>query len=231
MLNMFKKIRLKGILLGIALFAIQFGLYFLGTKLSAMLGTNAYAFKWKIPALDDLFPIVPFFAVIYLYAYFFWVCAPVAVYATKKRNLINYLCGYFLAILIGFVFFVFVPTYMDRMEEGLMDFAGRTGIFNRMLAFVYSADGGKIAYNLFPSYHCLVSTYSYLGIRKQEEISKGYKIYSLILAILICLSTLLTKQHYIVDLFSGVGIAIVCYILMNRLDPGGRRERKRAAVS
>ena len=223
---MFKKIRLKGILLGIALFAIQFGLYFLGTKLSAMLGTNAYAFKWKIPALDDLFPIVPFFAVIYLYAYFFWVCAPVAVYATKKRNLINYLCGYFLAILIGFVFFVFVPTYMDRMEEGLMDFAGRTGIFNRMLAFVYSADGGKIAYNLFPSYHCLVSTYSYLGIRKRPEVSLGIRAYSLIMTLLICCSTVFTKQHYFIDIVGGLSISILCYIIVQKLDPAGA---KRAA--
>ena len=50
-----------------------------------------------------------------------------------------------------------------------------------------------MAFNLFPSYHCLISTYCYLGVRKQPEISRGFRIYSLVMAALIGLSTLLTK--------------------------------------
>ena len=87
---------------------------------------------------------------------------------------------------------------------------------------IYSADGGTIAYNLFPSYHCLISAYCYLGVRKQRGISKGFKIYSLVMAILISFSTVLTKQHYIVDVFGGILIAVLCYILMEKLDPGAR---------
>jgi len=92
--------------------------------------------------------------------------------------------------------------------------------FINYLAAVYAADGWDMAFNLFPSYHCLISVYCYLGVRKQPEISKGFKMYSLIMAILICASTQFTKQHYIIDVVGGVGIAIFCYILMNKLDPG-----------
>ncbi|MBQ1521435.1 MAG: phosphatase PAP2 family protein, partial [Erysipelotrichaceae bacterium] len=79
------------------------------------------------------------------------------------------------------------------------------------------ADGSEMAYNLVPSYHCLISAYCYLGVRKQPEISKGFRVYSLIMAILISISTVCTKQHYIIDVVTGVGISIGCYLLMNRV--------------
>ena len=40
------------------------------------------------------------------------------------------------------------------------------------------------------------------------------------MAILICLSTLFTKQHYIIDVILGVSISIGCYILVNLIDSG-----------
>ena len=97
--------------------------------------------------------------------------------------------------------------------------SGKTTLL-RCMNFLTPADGGEMAVNLFPSYHCLISVYCYLGVRKQPEISRGFKLYSLIMAILICASTQFTKQHYILDVVGGVGIAVVCYILMNKLDPG-----------
>ena len=143
---------------------------------------------------------------------------------TKKRNFVNYICGLSLAYLIGFLFFVFLPTYMDRTAEGLMEAAKQPGIFNAMLATIYAADGSEYAFNLFPSYHCLISLYCYLGVRGQEEISRGFQIYSLVMVVLICLSTVLTKQHYVIDMVGGFGIAFFCYNLMGRLDPGKRWE-------
>ena len=209
-----------GWVFGIVLFILNFVFYRFGAYLSRVLGTVSYAFECKIPAIDDLTPLIPIFVLPYVYSYIFWICGPVAVSLTKKRNFINYLCGFMLAYIVGFIIFVFCPTYMDRVKEGLMAVAERPGIFNQLLAGVYAADGGEMAFNLFPSYHCLISVYCYLGVRKQPEISRGFKLYSLIMAILICASTQFTKQHYILDVVGGVGIAVVCYILMNKLDPG-----------
>lgn len=206
---------------GIAYFALQYGIYRLGALLSQALGTVAWAFECKIPIIDDLFPVVPAFSVVYIiFSYLFWISGPVAASLTKRRNFANYIIGLSLAYLIGFLFFVFMPTYMDRTKEGLMAFGERPGFFNAFLAWIYSADGSEMAFNLFPSYHCLSSAYCYLGVRGQPEISRGYRGFSLAMVVLICLSTLYTKQHYIVDVFGGVGIAVVCYALMERLDPG-----------
>ena len=214
-----------GWVFGIVYFVLQYSIYRLGELLSRVLGTVSYAFECKIPWLDDLFPLVPIFAVIYLFSYVFWIFGPVAVSLTKRRNFINYIVGLSLAYLVGFLFFVFLPTCMDRVKEGLIVAAEGPGFSHMLLRTIYGADGGNIAFNLFPSYHCLISAYCYLGVRGQPEISRGFRGYSLVMAALISLSTLFTKQHYIIDVFGGVGIAVACWALMNRLDPGGRRAR------
>ncbi len=221
--NAIKKIRRIpwwGWAFGLGYFGLQYGMYRLGDLLSRVLGTISGAVCPKIPIIDDHIPIIPIFAVIYLFSYVFWICGPIAVSLTKRRNFINYIIGLSMAYLIGFLFFVFVPTFMDRTAEGLMEQASKPGFFNGMLATIYAADGSNVAFNLFPSYHCLISLYCYLGVRRQPEISRGFRAYSLIMAILICLSTVFTKQHYFLDIVGGLGISVICCLIVDRIDPG-----------
>lgn len=218
-----KSIPRWGWIVGFVHFGLQYGMYRLGDWISRLTGTIERAFPPKIP-FDDLIPIIPVFAVIYLFSYVFWICGPIAVSLTKKRNFVNYIVGLSLAYLIGFLFFVFLPTCMDRSREGLMEVASRPGLFNWLLSIIYGADGSGMAFNLFPSYHCLISLYCYLGVRKQPEISKGFRIYSLIMTVLICLSTVFTKQHYVLDIAGGLGISLLCYWLVGIWDPGKKYE-------
>ncbi len=215
-----KQVPWWGWALGFVFFGLQYGMYRLGDLLSRVLGTISGAICPKIPVIDDLIPIIPIFAVIYLFSYVFWICGPIAASLTKKRNFINYIVGLSMAYVVGFLFFVFVPTYMDRASEGLMEQAMKPGFFNSLLATIYAADGSNLAFNLFPSYHCLISLYCYLGVRKQPEISKGFRAYSLIMTVLICLSTVFTKQHYFIDIVGGLVISIICYNIINRINPG-----------
>jgi membrane-associated phospholipid phosphatase len=217
---MLKKIPKWGWAVGIVYFFGQYGIYRLANWLSVVTGTISWAIDPKVPFIDDLFPIIPVFAVPYLYSYVFWLMAPAVVSLTDRRHFINYIYGLSLAYLIGFLIFVFMPTYMDRVAEGLMNYMNRPGIFNKLLNIIYSADGMEKAFNLFPSYHCLISAYCYIGVRRQEAIPKSYRVYSLVMFILIVLSTLFTKQHYILDSIGGIAIAYGCDALMNKLDPG-----------
>jgi membrane-associated phospholipid phosphatase len=214
-----KKIPTYGWILAFVYFGLQYGMYRLGDYLSRVIGTIDRAWECKVPFIDDKIPLIPIFVVIYLFSYVFWICGPLAVSLTKKAHFKNYIIGLSMAYVAGFLFFVFLPTYMDRAKEGLMGFAGKPGLLNALLATVYGADGGTKAFNLFPSYHCLISIYCYLGVRKQPEISKGFKIYSLVMAILISLSTVFTKQHYFLDVPGGIGISLICYWIVNKWDP------------
>ena len=221
-----KEIPAYGWIFGFAYFALQYGMYRLADFLSRVTGTYERAFVPKIPFIDDRIPLIPFFIVIYIFSYLFWIFGPVIASLTDKRNFKNYLTGLSAAYIIGFLIFVFFPTYMDRASEGLMEISSGSGCFNGLLSAIYNADGGTKAFNLFPSYHCLISLYCYLGIRKRPEVSLGIRAYSLIMTLLICCSTVFTKQHYFIDIVGGLSISILCYIIVQKLDPAGA---KRAA--
>ena len=72
------------------------------------------------------------------------------------------------------------------------------------MAIVYRVDNPT---NLFPSIHCLVSWFSYLGVRKQKGVPRWYRCFSLLFACSVFISTLTTKQHVLVDVVGGVAIA------------------------
>lgn len=217
-----KRIPVYGWVCAVLYFIIQYVLYLLADFLSKVIGTAEHAWSPRIPFLDDHIPLVGAFVLIYVFSYAFWVFAPLAVSLTRKENFYNYLVGITAAHIIAFVILCLAPTYMDRVSEGLLEAAEGRGLIKALLRFVYYGDGGARASNLFPSDHCLISMYCYLGIRKQPEISKGFKIYTLVMAILVFLSTLFTRQHYVLDVISGAGISLVCYAVVQKINPGKR---------
>ncbi len=221
--KLFKRIKdvpVYGWVLGVVYYILQYALYRLADLLSRVFGTIDWAFAPKIPFIDDKIPVVAFFVIFYVFSYAFWLFGPIIASLTEKRNFINYMIGLSAAYIIGFLIFVFMPTYMDRAAEGIMEQVQGPGPFNALLRVVYGVDGGDLAFNLFPSYHCLISLYCYLGIRKRNEVSKGVRVYSLVMTILICLSTVFTKQHYFIDIIGGLSISILCYVVVQKLDPG-----------
>lgn len=53
----------------------------------------------------------------------------------------------------------------------------------------------------------------WVGIRKSKNIPLAYRYFSLIFAILVCISTLTTSQHVIADSISGILIAEFAYFV------------------
>ncbi|MBR3177872.1 MAG: phosphatase PAP2 family protein [Clostridia bacterium] len=208
------------LIIGIGFVLLQGLLYGLALFLSRLIGTSSLMFSPKIPIIDDLFPIIPSFVLVYLFSFAFWSFGTAAVSYTGKHNFINYLIGLTLSYYLTFLVLLTFPTYIDRNAEGLSLFASRSDPFSRLLTFVYGVDGGNFGYNLLPSYHCLSSVYCYLGVRKHPEIPVGFRIYTLIMSVLICFSTLFTKQHYFLDVISATAIAILCFAAVSKLDPG-----------
>ncbi len=73
------------------------------------------------------------------------------------------------------------------------------------------------ANNTFPSGHVAFAWTLFMGVRqtKLAENLFGTKSLYLLWAIGISLSTLVLKQHYIVDVFSGISLAFTCYFLVD----------------
>lgn len=158
-----------------------------------------FSFSW-----DYKIPFISWTVTIYFLCFIFW--AIVYVYMAWQEKEIAH--TFFMADGIGkficLFFFLFLPTTISRpvvMESGF---------WNTIMRFLYHID---TADNLFPSIHCMVSWFCFIGMRKLKECPNWCKWGSLFIAVLICISTLTTKQHVIMDVVGGVGFAEISYIM------------------
>lgn len=158
--------------------------------------------------LDDKIPVMPVFVVIYFGCYVFWIVNYILISTISKEQCYRLAGADLLGKLICGIIYIAFPTTNVRPE--LMD----SGIFVDMLKFLYNVDAAN---NLFPSIHCLVSWYCYIGLRNCKTVPAWYRKFSLFIAIMIFISTLTTKQHVIIDVFGGVILAelawrVSCYL-------------------
>lgn len=153
-------------------------------------------------SFDRSVPVIPEFIIIYFGCYIFWIVNSIMIARVSRENCMNYAVAYISSLSICGLFYLFMPTTNVRP-----DIVG-TGISEQLLRWLYSIDKAE---NLFPSIHCLLSWFCYIGIRGRKEIPKWYRAFSCVFAIMVFLSTQFTKQHYIVDIFGGVAIAEATY--------------------
>ena len=222
--EMIRKLPLWAVIAGPVILILQYGVYLLGELISHLTGTDQWAFACKIPALDDRIPLVPAFILIYVLSFAFWIGEYIIIALTGKRRYVNFLYVLAVCYAICFLFFIFMPTYIDRLAEGGIAAAQQPGFINWIMKFIYRSDGWETGRNLLPSLHCLASAVCYLFVRKRPEIARGVRVYTLIGAVLICLSTVFTKQHYVIDVFAGIALALISYWLISRMDPGRKYE-------
>lgn len=152
--------------------------------------------------LDRMIPFWPPSAAVYLGCYVFWVVNYILIARQEKKEVCSFFAGDFLSRIICLAFFLLFPTTNTRPD------VGDTGFWNMVMRLIYRVDAAD---NLFPSIHCLVSWFCYIGIRNREDISVRYRRFSCIMAILICISTLTTKQHVIPDAAAGIILAEICF--------------------
>lgn len=220
MVKRIKRIPLWGWGLGFCVFLVQYIAYQMADIISEIIGTKANAWCPKIDVVDNSISILPAFSIIYVFAYIFWICGLAVTSLADKEDFINNLAVWILSYLFGTILLIAFPTNMDRIAEGLLVYGTRKDIISKLMYTIYRYDGLEKAVNLCPSFHCISSVCCYLGIRKQSVVSKGFRIYTLIMAILVCMSTVFIKQHYFIDVLSGVMIPIVCYLFVQELNFG-----------
>ncbi|MBQ0070487.1 MAG: phosphatase PAP2 family protein [Spirochaetales bacterium] len=151
---------------------------------------------------EDLVPLIPGFIYIYFGSYLFWVVNYFLSLKEDKCKARAFAAADSLGETVAFFCFVFFPCTMVRPEiQG-------TGSAEKLLLFLYKIDGPD---NLFPSLHCFNSILAFLGIYRNPKIKKGYKVFSLLFALLVCASTLFVKQHVLVDTLFGMLLAPLSY--------------------
>lgn len=158
--------------------------------------------------IDQKIPFVPWTVSIYLLCYLFWIVNYILCARQDKSSAYRFLFADILAKAVCLVFFLAIPTTNVRPV-----ISGHT-IWEEIMRLVYHIDSAS---NLFPSIHCLVSWFCFIGVRKQKQIPAWYRAASCVMAIAVFISTLTTKQHVIVDVIGGVVLAEICYYITGRM--------------
>jgi len=148
-------------------------------------------------SFDRLVPLVPEFSWIYA-IYLIVVLSPVFILDNIDDFRKTGIC-YIVEYLIAYFFYLSLPVKMIRPEIFVSD------IHTQMLDLIYYVD---MPFNCFPSLHVGTSFLASM-ISSHHNKKAGSVLY--LTSILIALSTLFTKEHYLLDLVAGWFLAYFIY--------------------
>lgn len=158
-------------------------------------------------ALDRLVPLQPSWALVYGSLYLFLILLPVFV-VCREEQIRRTVLSYLMVWITAYVCFVVYPTRAPRGDDVVGEGFGVWG-----LRFLYGADP---PYNCFPSLHV---AHSFVSALTCYRVHRGLGVTALMCASLVALSTLFTKQHYVLDVIAGAGLAWLAYLLFLRSYP------------
>ncbi len=158
------------------------------------LNYNREIYNFSI-SIDSLIPFISWMVYFY-FLYFILILIPFFELDNKKVTL-----NYCIAIIISDLFFIILPTSIYRPETT-----------NFLLNLLYKLDH---SYNLFPSLHASLLTISFILLFKEKKYL-SYKLLPLFLLSLI--STLLIKQHYIIDIISGILLGFIVMFISKKFE-------------
>lgn len=148
--------------------------------------------------IDDWIPFIPIFSVPYIvYIPFLVITLVYFIFFTRlfKAISISFVFCQFIAAL----FYIFYQTTVPRPE------ILNTDLFSKLVLYIYSNDK---PFNCFPSLHVALSSLCFL-YWIQIFPNLKWQIGAFVLSII--LSTLFIKQHYTLDVLSGIVLAIVSF--------------------
>ena len=180
-----------------------------------------HAKHWDLALpLDARIPFRPAWIVIYILAYLQWAVGFIVISRESREHCYRVFMGEIIAKLICMLFFIALPTRIERpVVEG-------SGFIAWLMRLVYAGD---LPGNLFPSIHCLESWICFRGAIGMKRTPRWYAPAMLVLTLMVFASTLLVKQHVLVDIPAGVLVAEVGLLLSDKLRAGRLLDRMEAA--
>lgn len=158
--------------------------------------------------IDTRIPFVPAAIVIYVLAFPSWAVGYLVVCRENQEVCGRLLAGEQIAKLLCLLIFLLVPTTMIRPAVPGHD------VFSWGTRLIYALDTPD---NLLPSIHCLENWILFRGALRCKKVGRGYKISFLLFTLMVFASTLLVKQHLVVDVAAGVLVGEIGLWLCDRL--------------
>ena len=150
-------------------------------------------------ALDRAIPVEPAWMFVYGSLYVFVALLPLAV--VRRAELFRRaMQAHLTVMLVAYAGFLIYPTVAPR--PGVVEGSG------------FAAWGLRLVYEIDPPHGCFPSlhvAYSFVSALTCYRVHRGVGIAAALWAALIGVSTLFTKQHYVVDVIAGVIAAFAAY--------------------
>jgi membrane-associated phospholipid phosphatase len=168
---------------------------------------------WLVSPVDARLPFVP--ASVWLYAS--WYVAPAMLFTAARAEFRRAAAAIVVAFVVCAVGWVLIPATMDRPR---LD--GMAGASAAALRLVYLIDPPR---NLFPSFHAALAGVIALlpGVRRRLARATVVAWMGAI-----CVSCVLTKQHYLLDVLAGLVVGLSAATLAAVV--GDYLARRRASV-
>ena len=179
-----------------------------------VLGTNAFLYfivKHFIPSyhlitlpLDDKIPLIPFFIIFYTIWYPYLFVVFYFIFKKDKNKFKSLIKKYIVCAVIADLCFIIYPTMVTRLEVN-----GYNSLVSLMLYITYITD---IPVNCFPSLHCTFALLVMYAVTFDKNMNKVFRILVGIISPLICLSTVLVKQHSVIDVVGALFLSCIIYV-------------------
>lgn len=165
-------------------------------------------------ALDARIPFCEWFVIPYL----LWYVYIIAVYwygaKCEKRTFLRTAALGIGSMLLPMIFCTLVPNGIPLSLRPDFETLGRSNVLTKLVQFIYANDSPPR--NCMPSMHVSSSLALWFSLLRNESLKgkKWIKVGSGILSISIALSTVFIKQHSVLDLIAGTGVAVLVLILV-----------------
>lgn len=157
--------------------------------------------------IDRKIPFVSWTIGIYWSCYLFWSVNYVIGCRQDTEKAYRFVCADLCAKVVCLLCFLLFPTTNER------PFVVGDSVWDEGMRLLYRID---TADNLFPSIHCLTSQFCLIAVRDNENVPEWYCIVSLLMVVSICISTLTTKQHVLLDVAAGIVLAEGSYLFVGK---------------
>lgn len=165
-----------------------------------------------VSSLDRALPFVPIFFSIYLLAYIQWIIGFVLI-GRDAQVASRVFVGELIAKGIALICFVYFPTTVKELRPGMESLRGG-GFWCELAAWVYSMDAVD---NCFPSIHCLESWVCFRGALRLKKKPQWYPYLMLVVTLLVFASTVLVKQHVLIDILGGLAAVEIGLFFSDRI--------------
>lgn len=163
----------------------------------------------RLDAIDGAMPLMPIFVVPYAIGFAMMGGFPFLASIIMPRALFQqYMLGLFTVIVIGFSIWLLFPAYVIKAPiEG-------SGFFTDLLKMLHDGDATYGTHNAIPSSHVYYITLATLYF---VQLGRRWFWPMTAFAIVNALSTMLTHQHYFMDVLAGFAVTIIAFQVSRRL--------------